>query len=239
MITSFPLPRMIERGVTTTLTLELYDDDGVTPLTPSSGGTVDVYAGSTLILDGGTVTAGTTSTATLLGSATSGQTLADTWLEQWSVTVGGVAHVVRRSAYLVRHVLYPVVRVRDLLDRHSDLDGQGDLQHLLDAAWNDIQRELIRKGNRPQLIVDSWALFDMHVARTLQMAFRDAHQRIGDGRYLELSAAYAADYARAWDTTEFRYDFDEDGTLSETERKPAEVSVIWTGRPPSDRWWSR
>lgn len=227
---------MIERGSDTTITLFLLDDDGETGLTPDAGAVVDIYAGSTLQFENVTVTEGDPSTAFIDGNDTADLELSDLWQERWVVDIAGERKRVTQTAYLVRTAIYPVVSVEALTDRHSDLDDLGSLEGHLRAAWQDLNRDLIRRGNRPQLVMDSWALFDLHLARALTHAFRDAHQAIGDGRYLDLANTYDADYRRLWSETEFRYDFDESGTLSESERKPAQPALIWTGRPPRDRW---
>lgn len=228
---SASLPRMIQRGVDETLTLELYEDDGRTEVTPTAV-EVAVYAGSTLVATL-TGTAGVQSTAALQGSATTGFVLSEEWLEVWSVTVAGVVHQVRRDAYLVRHKLYPTVTVRDLLDRHPDLeDITSDLQPFLRAAWLDLQRELIQRGNRPQLILSGGALFDPLRLRALHLIYDDADQAVGDERYARLASRYRDAYERALAKTTFRYDSDEDGTLEEGDDKAARSSTLWGNMPP-------
>lgn len=232
------LPRMIQRGVTTTLTLRILEDNGLTEVTPTSV-EVALYAGSVLVDTlTGSASDGVCS-ASLPGATTSAMALSEEWLEVWSVTVSGVVHQVRREASLVRHVLYPVLSVSDLTDRHPDIADVvgGDLQPFIRAAWSDLQRELIRRGNRPQLILSAGVLFDPHLARTLQLVYTDADQSIGDDRYTRLASRYRDAYERALSSTAFRYDSDEDGTLEEGDGRPATSAVLWGNMPPRSTSW--
>ena len=107
-----------------------------------------------------------------------------------------------------------------------------DLQPYLRASWQDLQRELIRKGRRPQLVLSAHALFDAHLARALELAFTDAEQSIGDTRYTQLASRYRDAYARAFGAIRLRYDADEDGTAEEGDSLPAISSVLFGNLPP-------
>jgi hypothetical protein len=235
VITAYDRPRRIVRGVPATLTLELYDDDGETPLTPTGAGTFTLYSGSTALVTGRAVTLGASSTVGLLLADTDGKSLTDNLLEVWSFTdVDGQPEVVRRHAHLVRHQLFPTVRISDLDALHAGLSAKiADLGTKIRDAFGTVERDLMNRGNRVHLICDSWKLFEQHRRKTLEIAFRDAKHAVNDRTWAELAESYGKAYRDGWSEEAFSaYDWAEDGTISSTDTKPAEVGVIFTSRPP-------
>ena len=116
------LPRTIEIGVSTTLTLDVYPEDSAT-LTAASAATVTVYQGQAVLVNAAVATVGGAYTASyaLSGSVTTGLTPSDDYLEVWSITVGGAVHTFQRAGYLVRRAFHPSVTDAALTDYHSDL----------------------------------------------------------------------------------------------------------------------
>ena len=225
---------MIERGVDAALTADVYDAAGVQQ-TPTAA-TVAIYAGSKLIVDATAVHAAP-STYTLLAALTADESLSDEWQERWSLTIGGTVYTFRRDAYLVRHILYPVITDTDLTELHSDLADlrdadQSTFEVQRTAAWGRIERKLIALGSRPQLVLNAWVLKDVHVWTTLAILFADFASSVGGGRYLELADHYRGRVADWWESDAvFRYDADEDGYEEENDQRPGSP-IVYLSRPP-------
>jgi len=234
-IHSQSVPRDIERGVDQTLTLDLFAADGVTPVTIEEGGKITIFRGSIAVVDAVPVTsAGPPATYNLLAATTTDLELADNWLELWDVTVAGKVERFRRRAYLVRHPLHPVVVLQDLEDRHKGvLTLFPDLAAKLRTAYGIVQRRLIALRNRPQLVFDSWALFEVILNKALELAFNDARTDVNDGTWRDFRNDYRQDYEAAWDAVDFAYDWDSDGTIQDDdEYKPAGLAVVYFNKPP-------
>ena len=236
MIPHYRLPRMIERGVSQTLSLPVFADDGTTAQTATSG-TVSIYAGSRAIVEGAAVSAGPPAAYTLAAAKTSDESLSERWLEKWTLTIGGTVFTFQRPAYLVRRVLYPTLIDADLVEYHSDLlslldPDDSNLQRYRDNAWHAIQTALIRQGRRPQLVLDAWQLRSLHAYRTLELFYRDAASSVGDGRYIELAREYGELAAEEWTALSFRYDADEDGFVSDAlDQTSAGSGVVYLTAP--------
>jgi hypothetical protein len=236
MIPHYRLPRMIERGASQVLTLPVYAADGTAQATASSG-TVSIYAGSTAIVTDAAVSVGPPAAYTLAGSATTDQSLSEEWLEIWKLTISGTEYTFQRPAYLVRRVLYATLIDADLVEYHSDLlslldPDESNLQKYRDNAWSSVQTALIRKGRRPQLVIDSWQLRQLHAFRTLELFFRDAASSVGDGRYIELAREYGELAAEEWAALSFRYDASEDGYIGTAlDETTAGSGVVYLSAP--------
>ena len=233
-------PDEIERGVDSVISLAVYEDSTGAEQTASAG-TVSLYAGSRLVVDAVSVTAGAPSTYTVPAASTSGEALSGEWLEVWSLTISGTVHTFQRPAYLVRRPYRHTVTQADLTQLHPDLAaretaGTVDLDGYIQAADTIVRRDLIKRGNRPELVVDAWALADAHRYKALEMLFRDDGHSVGDGRYQDLSAEYAEKYREEWSSISFVYDADADGTIdSEGERRSGLPVVFLTARK---QWWT-
>ena len=237
MITRYQLPTFIARGVSQSLSLDVYNDAGAQQT--ASSGTVTIYKGGSVLSGVDTVavtTTGPPAAYTLGASSTSGESLSDRWLLLWSLTISGTAYTFRQPAYLVRHVLYPTITDTDITDRYDDLDDYLDsdtttFQTYRDAAWVVLNRDLIKRGRRPELIIDSYAVAEAHLHKTCELIFRDFASKAGvDGRYRELQRDHADAYLREWDTMVLQYDSDEDG-MPDEERRQSGQPVVWLSRP--------
>jgi hypothetical protein len=227
---------MIERGATQTLTFPVYADDGTAAQTATSG-TVSIYDGSFAIVEDQSVTVGPPASYSLAGSATTDRGLSESLLEVWKLTIGGTVYTLTRPAYLVRREITPTLIDADLVEYHSDIlslldPDETTLEKPRTAAWEWVQRKLIRNGRRPQLVIDSWQLRDLHAYRTLELFFRDAAASVGDGRYVELAREYAEQAGAAWAELSFRYDADEDGFSDDSLDQTAPASgVLYLAAP--------
>lgn len=240
-------PRMIRRGVTVALDADVRDEEGTAQTVTTSGSTFTLTDGDEVLVDAGAVTGGTGATYPLNASVTTGRALSDRLLERWSLVIGGVTREFTRPAYLVRSVFTPVLVPADLTTEYSDLD---DIQDPDVGTWGDkitdaretIERDLIKKGRRPDMVFDSWALFDAHRHLTLHLIFKDAKASIGDGRYSDLAEHHLAEYRREIESVTFRYDTDQTGTVTATSRDTPVADVVLSSAPSRrflPRAWGR
>ncbi len=239
LIVPHQLPRIVERGVATTLSLDVLSAASVQQT--ASAGMVTVKLGSVVIVDAAAVSVGPPATYSLLASATSGEGLSDAYLEVWSLTIGGTPYVFRRPGYLVRHVFFPTIGDSDLTDRDSDLleilpTAETTLEKYREAARKKIERDLLRKGRRPWLVFDSYDLVDAHIALTLSYIYRDLHTKIGDGRYKEEYEARQKEYQRELGSASFRYDGNESGSIDDEVATPSQGPLVLTAGPRRGRW---
>lgn len=235
------LPAMIEKGRDTAITIDVYD--GSTQKTATVA-TLQLYSGSELVLDGVSATGlGPPATYTVLAAVTADRSVSADWLAVWSLTIGGVVHIFRQPIYLVNHLLHNMITDADLTDRHSDLDSLRDSANMtsfapfITAAFDRVQRMLIKRGNRPALIIDAWAFTDLLTFETLAPLYRDFASSLGDSRYTELADHYAAAAASEWAGLTFRYDEGEDGTgISGAERRGTPVVFLNAPRRRRASW---
>ncbi len=233
------LPRMIKRNDDQTLDITWFEDNAAI-VVPVTGATLTLKQGSRVILDNVAATSfgGPVFSATydLLAATTAGLILSDTMLEIWTLTTATGSVTARRSGHLVRTVLYPMVTDSDLVARHARLEDirpptVPNFSSYIDLAWEMINRDLLKKGRRPELVLDSYALIDMHVYKTLELIFRDATTFVGAGRYEDLADRYSEAYREEWENVQFRYDRNQNDALEDGEREAASPS-IWLGEPP-------
>jgi hypothetical protein len=232
VIPRIDLPALIERGRDTAVSLDVYSDAGVQQ-SPSAA-TVVLYDGSEVVQTSvAATTVGPPISYTVPAATHAIRSLSSDWLAVWTVTISGVDYVFRQPVYLVRHVLYPVIIDTDLTDVHSDLDALRDsanmasFEPLRSLAWSRIQRRLIARGNRTSLVMDPWALKDLHVFETLALVFAAIASSLGDSRYAELAEQYRTDATSAWNSLVFRYDADENGAMDSSDiRRGAPVVYL-------------
>lgn len=229
-------PRVIERGVAATLTAEVYLADGTTYATP----TVGVYTlrdGGEVVLDAvSATTLGPPATYSLLAATTSSRGLSDRASERWELTISGAVHHFTRAVYIVRTAFHPMVTDTDWTDAHSDLadvrdPDQASFQTYREKANAKIERELRKKGRRPELVWDTDALFDAELALGLYYFFRDSKSSIGDGRYADLAAEYKAEFEREFSNVTFRYDEDESGSITSNTQQATTPPLIFSSGP--------
>jgi len=232
------LPAMIEKGRDTAITLDVYSAESVQQT--ASAATLKLYSGGELVLEDVAATGlGPPCTYTVLAAVTSARATSADWLAVWTLTISGVDYVFRQPVYLVKHLLYSPITDDDLTDRHSDLDSlrhtaaMGSFSPYRTAAFERVQRKLIARGNRPALIIDSWAFTDLLVFETLAPIFRDFAGSLGDTRYTELADHYTAAASAAWSGLVFRYDEDEDGLIGSDETRRGSP-VVYLNAPR--RW---
>jgi len=246
------LPHLVERGRTQLIKCPTFLDGAASA--PASG-TVSVYRPNegpddTPVIDAQTVTitANVAEYSVTFGSSTNQipttEPLGTGWRVEWALTMAdGIVHTFRSDAALVRARLYAVVTDQDLERAHPGIDsllpsGQTDWQDQLDEAWYDVARGLIAQGNRPNLVMEPTALYDVHLNRTLYRIFRALKTRMGiESQYAELASEYLDDYQAAWNALSFRYDADDSGREENREDKRGAVSQVFLNDTSGYRYW--
>jgi hypothetical protein len=233
-------PRIIERDVAVALTLDVRD--AADAQKTATAATIAIYIGSRELLAAVAVTSlGPPASYSLTAALTTSEALTDRWLEVWSMTIGGAPYVFRQPGYLVRHAYQSVVTQADLVALYPNLADTsvlpGDLTDysgFLDRAREFVERQLIKRGRRPHLIFDSFALVDAEVHLALHYIFTYFHSDLGDGRYKELADTHRDAFDAEWKSLSFRYDETEQGTIQRDDTIASQTPLALTsGRPRS------
>jgi len=235
------LPRIIEQGVAQTLTLDVYDDATEAQQTATAG-TLTASVGGVAVLIAVSATLGPPASYALLAATTADSALEASWLEVWSLTIGGIVYPFQRAGYLVRRAWHPTILDADLIDYHSDLatirpPSISTFEPYRRKAGDWVQRKLLQTGKRPWLIFDPWQLTEVHAFKALALIFEDLHSSIGDGRYKELAAKYSADADAAWAAVTFRYDAGHTGTIDTSAQQGSSAPIVLTSGPMTRRNW--
>jgi len=201
-------PEIVERGQAQTLSCPTWRDG--LPAVPSSG-TLSLYdETNTAVLDAVVVDlVDGEATYELLEADTASRMPVEGWRVEWALLMpDGRTHTFRRDAVLVYRRLYPVVTDRDLFDLHADLErrkpkGRTSYQEVIDAAWASIESKLVAKGVRPWLILSGSALREAHLAKALEIVFRDFSEGNTESQEWILAEKYEALFKVAWDGTTF------------------------------------
>lgn len=235
------LPRVVERNRAATLPLPVRSDADAEQTATLAGSTLTVRLGSKTLLDAVQITTeGPPASYSLLAATTANEGYSDEWYEEWNLQgIGVVPH----TGYLVHTAYYSHVTDGDLQALHPELldflpPGETSAEKFRVRSDQFIQRALIRKGRRPWLIFDQWALHDPEVYFALSLWANDAALRTnGSARseYTKKAAEYKADFERLFGQVQFRYDESESGILSDATTESAEPSGITftSGRPRS------
>jgi hypothetical protein len=237
------LPRIIEQGVAQTLTLDVYDDATEAQQTASAG-TLTASVGGVAVLSAVNATLGPPASYALLAATTEASAIEASWLEVWSLTIGGIAYPLQRAGYLVRRAWHPTILDADLIDYHSDLatirpPSISTFEPYRRKAGDWVQRKLLQTGKRPWLIFDPWQLTEVHAFKALSLIFRDFASSIGDGRYKELAAEYDGKADSAWSAVTFRYDAGHNGTIATSAQEGASSPIVLTAGPVNRQNWGR
>lgn len=242
MITPRSMTRLIRRGVDTSLTFEVQDDDGV-DLTPTAC-TVTIYDGTEVVAAETAVTSlGPPAAYTLLGSVTTSRSLSDDYLEIWKPTIAGVQYEFPVYSHLVRRIWYPSINDTDLTDAHRELSslrpsGVASYAIQRNRAAERLQRDLVKRGRRPWLVIDNSMLYDPHVALSLAYIYLDWGTEFDNSRFKELADYYFEEYTSLMAAANFRYDADENGAADDSGTVSASPGITFTmgpGRAVRDR----
>ncbi len=216
----YSLPRCIPIGSDWNAQADIFDQAGAAE-TLSGPGLYELFYGSSLAYSTAALTFGAgfaRLTANVTAATLADLAPSDRLLEKWTVetTADPSTRTFTRPVSLVRHSLNATITDVDLTALHSDLTDLRDPdQTSFEAqrldAWIVLMKWLVQKGNRPQLIIDDWALRDVHRFLSLETIFRDFASSVGDGRYRELADFYRLKASEEFDRLVFSYDFGADG----------------------------
>lgn len=233
----FVLPDLVERGRANTLRCPVI----------RSGVIVTATSGTITILDaaGAEQVAGASCTISSEGVATYSYTPASTlpygegWEVRWDlVLTGGATVQATNECALVRARLNCPVSDYDLYQRVSGLDPSGSVkpmhsqttfQSQLDLAWQIIERRLIEKGNRPNLVSSPASFFDCALNLTLALIFENFSTRLNSA-YMEQAKLFRAQYENAWKELRFTYATTDDSKGNPARRRPAEPPLFAASR---------
>lgn len=242
----FELPELIEQGRTNTLKCRVYSATSGALAAPNNG-TVSVYDSSnTALIDAAAVTV-TNSVATysLLAATVANATRGDGWRVEWALTMpDGVVHTFRTDAALVRRLLYPSWQEADLYRRCSAInpDNAGvihsgtSFSDKIDAAFLEMERWLVSRGNRPNLIISPSALYDWGVLLTLALIFEDfASRPPANNAYADTARMYREQAANARGAITFVYDETDAGSRTTSARRSAQPSY-WLCSRGGPQW---
>lgn len=229
----------IQRATTQTIECAVYRDGASVAVT---SGTVTVKdAGGTAIVDGEEVTVVGGVATYEITAATVPATLAlsDRWTVRWNLVMPDRTQVYnfrREAALALTGEIYPVITDLDMTGPHVELaqwirKSRGSLQNYQDSSWREIIMRLEENGKRQYLILNSTALYIVHLSLACSHAFRDmATQTTTDGKYWKMAEFYQKQYESAWDRLQLEYDTSEDDLIDEGELTAAESSM-WLGSP--------
>ncbi len=231
------LPVFLTRGQGNEISITVLDSAGDAEV-PGSG-SIDIWDGSGVkVVDGATLTpASTTDYAVLASIVPTTEPLSDSWQVRWTMKMAdGTNRAFVQPAHLVRWTLKAPVVESDVTTQHSEasdlLSASQDLTDILTVAWEKVLRRLLQKGRMPWLILDSFSLFDVHMAETLHTLFLDAHSSVGgSGKYLEMATYYREQADRLFGQVVLTYDDDQDGLPDAGEDGASAVGAAYMGGP--------
>ena len=227
----FETPDRIPRGESWVLACPVWFDGAL--VVPASGTATLFNANGDSVSTGAVTVVSSIAEFTVTVAAT--EQLGERWRVEWELTLPGpVTRKFRNTAALVLNGLYPVITDQDLFRRSSALDynnsdrvitDRTDYQDFLDEAWIWLDGKLVAQGRRPQLIMSSTDLREVHINKTLELIYRDLSQRNADA-YLDTANDYRKLALDAWGVLAFVYDDSESGQADSNKRQPA-VAVVW------------
>lgn len=232
----FVLPDLLERGRANTLRCPVVRSGVIVTATSGTisildaGGTEQVSAASCTISSEGVATYSYTPASTL--------SYGEGWEVRWDLLLDNGARVqATNECALVRARLNCPVSDYDLYQRVSGLDpsgakpihSQADFQSQLDLAWQRIERRLIEKGNRPNLISSPASFFDAALNLTLALIFENFSTRLNSA-YMEQAKMFRAQYENAWKDLRFLYTTDDAVKSASGRRRAAEPPLFASSR---------
>jgi len=227
----------IQRATTQTIECAVYRDGASVAVTSGTvtikdSGGVDVVAAGVVTVVGGVATYEITAATVPATMA-----LSDRWTVRWDLVMPDRTQVYpfrREAALALTGEIYPVITDLDMTTAHTELAQwaskyNANLQNYQDSAWKQVIMRLAENGKRQYLILNSTALYTVHLSLSLTHAFRDMATQTGtDGKYWKMAELYQADYEKAWDRLQLEYDTSEDDIIDDGEQVAAEQSV-WLG----------
>ncbi len=171
----------------------------------------------------------------------------------WTLTLTGTpaTQTFRNTGGIVRVHPSPPAHVGSILERRPNLNrrlaglGQASWQPQLDSAWWALQRWLIAKGNRPNLLVEPSELLELHRAWSMWLIYDTLAENADEDEVLSGERdRFEAALDRIRKTVTFRY-ADGDELQTADDPRSARGSVFLGngdyvgGWGPADNWRNR
>lgn len=252
----FDLPDLLEQAQGGTLTCPLYSGEDL--VAPSSGTFSLLRADGTAIVDAQAVTvSGDVAQYTVSSASLSSETRGLGFRVRWSLVVSGVTYTYDNEAGIVRAVPAPPATHGHVARRWTGwesyltgvaIDGvlQTTFAHWLGEAWLEMQRWLLRQGNRPHLVLASYELLDLHIAWTWWRFCEDkAVDSNAEDRWERKATQAKQDLDELKGEVSFTVDDNDDGAVAASaDKQPAMPPLFLTstagrnGYEPGDggRW---
>ena len=165
------------------------------------------------------------------------------YIEEWTLTIGGVVQIARKDAWLARRALFCPVTQADLEQLHPALgasvrSGTGSLQAQIDSVWTDTLGKLYATGQWPARILEPSTLSAYVRNRALAAVFRSfmVGSATPGNNNNELATYYDNEADRAWGSIQYLADDDQDGKADSDERQ-GPGGPIARSSPPD--WYGR
>jgi hypothetical protein len=162
-------------------------------------------------------------TATYLIAADDLDTLWENARIEILYVVNGVSYYHKDFVDVVLSKLTPVVNDDDLRAFYPDIrdeifDEQANYTPQIDAAFRLIKRDIKNKGRRPCMLFDSDQIREMTIYRAFEIIFRAFAKQPDDIWYIRANEAKSM-YEALLGAMLIVYDADEDGIITEDEKK--------------------
>lgn len=236
------LPVVIERGADLTLSLPLADAEG-SPVAASA---------ASLVIRSGAAVLETVAAADINGdgavsydlsaSTSAAWPLTEDLLLSWAVTVAGVVHTFRVPGAVVLWAFTPTITADDVWTRYPALQPAMTAEHvgaLILSTAGELERRLRERGRRPQLILDVWALADVHLDLALWRIFDAADNALSDDRWRRAAELHRDSFTSRWGSLSFRYDEAQTGAPADAEVKSGPGSIVLTSGRAGAFWSPR
>jgi hypothetical protein len=229
--TAFDVPDCVQRDIGGTLTCPVYRNGALVAPT-QAGSTFSLRKkDGTLLVDGAAVTVASSIATYALAAATiADEPYSAGYRAEWKLIISGVTYNFRNEVYIVRYAPALPISDRNLLGRHTNLarflagTGRTTFQTDIETAWTELQRWLIQKGNRINLIVQSTDLVDLLRVWTMKNILFDVKSSANGAQFNDLYEEYVEEL-KGLKNVNFAYAPDDD-TQPETQRRAAEPTTF-------------
>lgn len=236
-------PDDLERGKDNLLSCPVFTATGA-PATVSAG-TFSLYdAGGLAVVSAQAVTiSGGVATYTVLAaSLPTSRRFEEGWQERWALTIGGEVHTFDRDAALVARRLYPVLTDAavvgmsatgaggsDALKRILSKRGPGGFQAEREESWHELKRMLMSVQRWPALILNAWALADVHKYLARRKVLENGRTDLPGGNFEVMAAENNTLFDQAWARLRFSYDESGDGAMADSDGQVTKGHPILIG----------
>ncbi len=249
----FSLPETVQRDLGATLTCPIYRDGAIVAVT-AAGSTLEILRpdGTQLLAPAAVTDVGGVAQYTVTAGSIASEVFQAGLQFIWRLVLAGETHSFRNLGAICRFVPQIPAHLGSLIGRVGNLQsylppGQTSWQSELELAWTQIQRWLYRQSNRPNLIVGSSDLVDLHIAWSLWVIYEDLARVSGaDDTFRLARDDFRNEVDRLKSETSFQYASD-DGATPDEDRRPAAGTVFldngedwYPGKyeaTPDRGWW--